>query len=133
MMRFRGSCSVLLLGSAVRVSVLADAAPTAEAKDFLLDLKWVEFKHRFGREYKNVAEETERKVFFINNLARAAELNREDNNVVPYGHLSPLADWSRAEFDQRNRRVSPKLIQDLREKLPKATRSEVPGCRMCRR
>ena len=67
-----------------------------------LDALWSEFKRHFDKHYASEQEEDMRKRYFDENMRRAEVMNEKDNNWIPYSHLSPLADWSKTEFQRRN-------------------------------
>lgn len=87
------------------VKFLSAAALAFASQDADLDALWSEFKARFHRDssYSSPAEEARRKAIFEANMRLAAELDATDNNSVPYGHLSPFADWTQTEFAERNK------------------------------
>ena len=79
------------------LAVLASLAPAAPILE-----KFAEFKAAFNRTYASPAEEQERLRNFARHVAAAERLAAADGGSARYGHFSPLADMSDAEFDQLN-------------------------------
>lgn len=60
-----------------------------------------EFKGQFNKKYHSVEEELKRFKYFAANVEMARKMNGLDAGAQ-YGHLSPMADLSEAEFSEMN-------------------------------
>ncbi len=98
----RAVASTLAVGAICASAAAPQQQQASAAPLSLLDYQWTEFKHKFGKTYKDAEEESVRKGYFAENVKQAAKLNDKDNNWIPYSHLSPLADRSMKEFAKRN-------------------------------
>lgn len=91
-----------------------------------LDSLWSEFRTHFQRSYKDDVEEALRRGYFNENMERAESMNEQDGNWVPYGHLSPLADWSPTEFKRRNALKADRILEQLKQSPKIVSESTVP-------
>jgi len=68
-----------------------------------------EFEQKFGKTYKSVEERAMRIAHFAENVARIEEMQKNDPSAK-YSVVTPLADWSKAEFAARNTLQVPKEL-----------------------
>jgi len=62
--------------------------------------KFEEFKKEYNRQYSSEGEELKRFKLFTQNLEKSDKFNKMDA-AARYGHMSPFADMSESEFQQR--------------------------------
>lgn len=118
-------CCLALLCVALfaAVALCDDPAPTGRRSR--ADLKFENFRVRYGRRYRDSNEENYRKNVFLENLQRAEALNESDEETE-YG-VTPFADLTDDEFAERVLMINDELeYPDPPENSTRALRAQAP-------
>lgn len=76
---------------------------------------FIEFKHKFGRVYRNEAEESNRFRIFQNNLYLIRQLNKFEQGSAIYG-VTEFADLTQAEYEKRTG-LKPRTAEELENEI----------------